>query len=149
MVTGVIYRHPGITAKTVTTLDALSKGCANLGIGAAWNERESLGLGVPVPLVAERFERPEEALEIIRQMWSGERTPYTGKHQQLAETLNNQLPLAKPHSLILIRGSGEEKTLCLVAQYTDAYNLSSGMGTDAVNHKLDVLKQHCERLGRD
>jgi len=149
MVTGVIYRYPGILAKTVTTLDMLSGGRATLGIGAAWNQREALGLGVPFPPLAERFERLEEALQIILQMWSGERRPYRGSHYQLAETLNSPQPLTRPHPPILIGGSGEKKTLRLVAQYADACNLFSGMGLDAVRAKLDVLKGHCERLGRD
>ena len=149
LVTGVIYRHPGILAKTVTTLDVLSGGRAYLGIGAAWNEREALGLGVPFPPVAERFERLEEALQIIHQMWSGQRTPYHSKHYQLTETLNSPQPLTKPHPPILIGGSGEKKTLRLVAQYADACNLFAGTGVEGVRHKLDVLKQHCERLGRD
>ncbi len=149
MVTGVIYRHPGILAKTVTTLDVISKGRAYLGIGAAWNEREALGLGIPFPPVAERFERLEEALQIILQMWSGQRAPYHGKHYQLAETLNSPQPLTQPHPPILIGGSGERKTLRLVAQYADACNLFAGAGIDVVRHKLDVLKQHCNTHGRD
>jgi len=149
MVTGVIYRHPGILAKTVTTLDVLSGGRAYLGIGAAWNEREALGLGVPFPPVAERFERLEEALQIVCQMWSGQRTPYHGKHYQLAETLNSPQPLTRPHPPILIGGSGEKKTLRLVAQYADACNLFAGTGVEVVRHKLDVLKQHCEDLDRE
>ena len=149
MVTGVIYRHPGILAKTVTTLDVLSNGRAYLGIGAAWNEREALGLGIPFPEVAERFERLEEALQIVQQMWSGERAPYHGKHYQLAETLNSPQPLSRPHPPILIGGSGEKKTLRLVAQYADACNLFTGTDFEALRHKLDVLKEHCERLGRD
>jgi F420-dependent oxidoreductase-like protein len=149
MVTGVVYRHPGILAKTVTTLDVLSGGRAYLGIGAAWNEREALGLGVPFPPIAERFQRLEEALQIVLQMWSGQRTPYHGAHYQLVETLNSPQPLTRPHPPILIGGSGEKKTLRLVAQYADACNLFAGAGIEAVSHKLDVLKQHCERLGRD
>jgi F420-dependent oxidoreductase-like protein len=149
MVTGVIYRYPGILAKTVTTLDVLSGGRAYLGIGAAWNEREALGLGIPFPPVAERFERLEEALQIVHQMWSGQRTPYRGRYYQLAETLNSPQPLTQPHPPILIGGSGEKKTLRLVAQYADACNLFAGTDVDIVRHKLDVLKQHCERLGRD
>jgi F420-dependent oxidoreductase-like protein len=151
MVTGVIYRHPGILVKTVTTLDVLSGGRAYLGIGAAWNERESLGLGVPFPPVAERFERLEETLQIVQQMWSGKRAPYHGKHYQLAETLNSPQPLSKPHPPILIGGMGEKITLRLVAQYADACNLFAltSKDVDVVPHKLDVLKKHCERLGRD
>jgi F420-dependent oxidoreductase-like protein len=149
MVTGVIYRYPGILAKTVTTLDVLSKGRAYLGIGAAWNEREALGLGVPFPPVAERFERLEEALQIVQQMWSGKRTSFQGKYYQLAETLNSPQPLTQPHPPILIGGSGEKKTLRLVAQYADACNLFAAPDSEVLRHKLDVLKAHCERLGRD
>jgi alkanesulfonate monooxygenase len=133
----------------VTTLDVLSGGRAYLGIGAAWNEREALGLGVPFPPVAERFERLEEALQIVCQMWSGQRTPYHGKYYQLAETLNSPQPLTRPHPPILIGGSGEKKTLRLVAQYADACNLFAGTGVEVVRHKLDVLKQHCEDLDRE
>src|SRR5689334_13161402 len=149
MVTGVIYRHPGILIKTVTTLDVLSGGRAYLGIGAAWNEREALGLGVPFPPVAERFERLEETLQITKQMWSDNNGPYTGKHYQLRETLNNPQPLSRPHPPILIGGTGEKKTLRLVAQYADACNLFARMGVETVRGKLDVLKRHCEKLGRD
>jgi F420-dependent oxidoreductase-like protein len=149
LVTGVVYRHPGVLAKTVTTLDVISNGRAYLGIGAAWNEREAFGLGIPFPPVAERFERLEEALQIVLQMWSGKRTPYQGKHYELAETLNSPQPLTRPHPPILIGGSGERKTLRLVAQYADECNLFAGAGNDVVSHKLDVLKLHCDRLGRD
>jgi len=149
LVTGVVYRHPGILAKTVTTLDVLSNGRAYLGIGAAWNEREALGLGIPFPPVAERFQRLEEALQIVLQMWSGQRIPYAGRYYQLAETLNSPQALTKPHPPILIGGVGEKKTLRLAAQYADACNLFAQAGLETIGHKLDVLKQHCEGLGRD
>jgi len=149
LVTGVVYRYPGILIKTVSTLDVLSGGRAYLGIGAAWNEQESLGLGVPFPALQERFERLEEALQIAKQMWSQNNGPYQGKHYQLAETLNSPQPLSKPHPPILIGGTGEKKTLRLVAQYADACNLFARIGIDAVRSKLDVLKQHCENIGRD
>jgi F420-dependent oxidoreductase-like protein len=149
MVTGVIYRYPGILIKTVTTLDVLSGGRAYLGIGAAWNEREAHGLGVPFPPVKERFERLEETLQIAMQMWSGNNGPYQGKHYQLAETLCTPQPLSKPHPPILIGGMGEKKTLRLVAQYANACNLFAGMGTDTLRSKLDILKKHCQAVGRD
>jgi len=148
LVTGVIYRHPGILVKAVSTLDVLSGGRAYLGIGAAWFEREALGLGVPFPPLKERFERLEEALQIARQMWSGKVAPYQGKHYHLAETLNNPQPLTKPHPPILIGGSGEKKTLKLVAKYADACNLFAGAGLDEIRKKLDILKRHCEEIGR-
>ncbi len=149
LVTGVIYRHPGILVKTVTTLDVLSGGRAYLGIGAAWNEREATGLGVPFPAVAERFQRLEETLQIAKQMWSGNNGPYSGKYYQLAEALNSPQPLSKPHPPILIGGAGEKKTLRLVAQYADACNLFARMGSDVIRGKLEVLKRHCEAVRRD
>lgn len=149
LVTGVVYRHPGILIKTVTTLDVLSAGRAYLGIGAAWNEREARGLGVPFPSVKERFERLEETLQIAKQMWSENNGPYNGKHFKLAETLCSPQPLSTPHLPILIGGSGEKKTLRLVAQYADACNLFARMGIDIVRSKLEILKEHCENIRRD
>jgi len=149
MITGVTYRHPGLLIKEVTTLDVLSGGRAWLGIGAAWFEREHLGLGVPFPPLKERFERLEEALQIANQMWSDDNSgPYEGKHYKLAETLNVPQALSKPRPRIMIGGGGEKKTLRLVAKYADACNIP-GMGADVVRHKLDVLREHCEREGRN
>jgi F420-dependent oxidoreductase-like protein len=149
MVTGVVYRYPGILVKTVTTLDVLSGGRAWLGIGAAWNEREARGLGIPFPPLKERFEQLEETLQIAKQMWSPENGPYQGRHYQLAETLNSPQSLTQPHPPILIGGGGEKKTLRLVAKYADACNLFAQTGTEAVSRKLDILKQHCEDVARD
>jgi F420-dependent oxidoreductase-like protein len=148
LVTGVTYRHPGLLAKIVTTLDVLSGGRAQLGIGAAWYEREHLGLGVPFPPVSERFERLEEALQICRQMWSDDDGPYEGRHYQLAETICSPRPIQQPRPRILIGGSGERKTLRLVARYADACNLFA-MNPAEVAHKLEVLERHCELEGRD
>jgi F420-dependent oxidoreductase-like protein len=148
MVTGVTYRYPGILVKTVTTLDVLSGGRAYFGVGAAWNEREHLGLGVPFPPLKERFERLEETLQIAKQMWSGEVGEYNGKHYQLAETLNSPQVLSRPHPPILIGGGGEQKTLRFVAKYGDACNLFARFGEGGVQHKLDVLRRHCEAEGR-
>jgi F420-dependent oxidoreductase-like protein len=149
LVTGVHYRYPGILVKTATTLDVLSGGRAYLGIGAGWNERESRGLGVPFPSTRERFERLEEALQIARQMWSGEVEPYEGEHYHLSETLNSPQALGEPHPPVMIGGMGEKRTLRLVAQYADACNLFAYGGPDLVRHKLDVLRGHCEDVGRD
>jgi F420-dependent oxidoreductase-like protein len=148
LVTGVHYRHPGILLKTVTTLDVLSGGRAYLGIGAGWNEQESRGLGVPFPSLKERFEQLEEALQIAHQMWSDDRSPYSGKHFQLADPLNHPQPLSKPHPPIMVGGGGEQKTLRMVAQYADACNLFARMGEDVLRQKLDVLREHCEAVGR-
>ena len=148
LVTGVTYRHPGLLAKIVATLDVLSGGRALLGIGAAWYEREHLALGVPFPPVAERFERLEEALQICRQMWSTSDGPFTGRHYDLAETLCVPQPLQQGGPPILIGGMGEKKTLALVARYADACNLFDA-GSDVVAHKIDVLAGHCRDAGRD
>jgi F420-dependent oxidoreductase-like protein len=148
MVTGVTYRYPGLLVKTVTTLDVLSHGRAYFGVGAAWNEEEHHGLGVPFPPTAERFERLEETLQIAQQMWAGNEKPYQGKHYQLARPLNVPPAVRKPHPPILIGGAGERKTLRLVAQYGDACNISLRLGRDEVRRKLDVLREHCQVLGR-
>lgn len=147
LVTGVTYRHPGLLAKTVTTLDVVSGGRAELGIGAAWYEREHLGLGVLFPPVAERFERLEEAIQVCLQMWSDNNGPYHGKHYWLEETLCVPAPVSVPRPRILIGGSGERKTLRLVATYADACNIFGS--PDEVAHKLDVLRRHCDAVGRD
>ena len=130
----------------VTTLDVLSQGRAMLGIGAAWNEEESLGLALPFPPISERFERLEEAIQICLQMWSGSEQPYQGRHYQLARTLNSPQSLRRPHPPILIGGGGERKTLRLVARYAQSCNLFAG---PELAHKLDVLRRHCEAEGRD
>jgi F420-dependent oxidoreductase-like protein len=149
MVTGVVYHQPGILAKTVTTLDVLSGGRAWLGIGAAWNEAESRGLGIPFPGIKERFERLEETLQICQQMWEGKRgseKPFRGEHYQLERPLNSPQSLTRPHPPILIGGGGEKKTLRLVAQYADACNL---FPTPEIPRKLDVLREHCKAVGRN
>jgi len=149
LVTGVHYRHPGVLVKTVTTLDVLSGGRAYLGIGAGWNEQESRGLGVPFPPLKDRFEQLEEALQIAHQMWKGDRSAFNGAHYQLTDPLSSPQPLAQPHPPIMIGGGGEQKTLRLVAQYADACNLFVRMGDDVLRKKLDILRGHCETLGRD
>jgi F420-dependent oxidoreductase-like protein len=142
-VTAVSYREPGMLAKLVSTLDVLSGGRAMLGIGAAWNGEEANGLGLPFPSTAERFERLEETLQIMQQMWSESEEPYVGTHYRLDRTLNRPQPLRRPP--ILIGGGGERKTLRLVAQYAQACNLFNGPDLE---HKLDVLRGHCEAVGR-
>lgn len=148
LVTGTTYRHPGLLAKIVTTLDVLSRGRAVLGLGAAWYEREHRGLGVPFPPVAERFERLEETLQVVAQMWSDDDGAYDGRHYRLAETVCVPPPVQRPRPPILVGGSGERKTLRLVAQYADACNLFRG-GLEETRHKLDVLRRHCDDVGRD
>ena len=140
------YRHPGLLAKIVTTLDVLSGGRAFLGIGAGWNELESRGLGVPFPALGERFERLEETLQICLRMWQGDESPIDGRYYQLARPLNSPQSLSRPHPPIVIGGSGEQKTLRLVAQYADACNIFPG---PQLPHKLEVLQRYCDELGRD
>jgi F420-dependent oxidoreductase-like protein len=146
LATGVIYREPGVLAKIVTTLDVLSGGRAWLGIGAGWNEEESRGLGIPFHPVAERFERLEETLQICLQMWRGDEKPYQGTYYQLERPLNSPQSLSRPHPPVMVCGGGEQKTLRMVAQYGDACNLFAGRDEAK---KLDVLRRHCEALGRD
>jgi len=148
LVTGVTYRHPGLLAKIVTTLDVLSEGRAQLGIGAAWYEREHLGLGVPFPPLAERFERLEETLQICLQMWSDDSGPYAGRHYTLAETICSPRPISSPRPRVLIGGGGERKTLRLVARYADACNLFA-ISPAEIARKLEVLDRHCAAEGRD
>jgi F420-dependent oxidoreductase-like protein len=148
MVTAVVYREPGLLAKALTTLDVLSGGRAILGIGAAWNEEESRGLGLFFPPTAERFERLEEALRICQQMWSDDEGPFDGEHYHLARTLNSPQVLSRPHPPILIGGAGEKKTLRLVARYADSCNIMA-YDVEVAAHKLDVLREHCANEGRD
>ena len=151
LVTGAVYRHPGILAKTIITLDVLSGGRAWLGIGAGWNKEESraVGLGIPFPPVAERFERLEETLQICLQIWRGDESPYRGTHYQLGRPLNSPQPLTRPHPPIMIGGGGEKKTLRLAAKYADACNLYPGPDLDLLARKLDVLRAHCDAEDRD
>lgn len=148
MVTGNIYRHPGVLVKTVTTLDVLSGGRAYLGIGAGWFERESVGLGVPYYDWKIRFEMLEETLQIAKQMWSNNNGEFKGNHYKLKETLCNPQPLQKPHPPILIGGMGPKKTLRFVAKYGDACNILTMGGLDPVKNALNILKKHCEDVRR-
>ena len=146
MVTGVTYRHPGLLVKTATTVDVLSGGRAFLGLGAAWFEREHLGLGVPFPPLKERFERLEEALQIAHHMFAAKTDPYEGHYYHLAEPILKPAPLSQPRMPILVGGSGEQKTLRMVAQYADGCNLFGD--PEVAGQKLAILKQHCDAVGR-
>ncbi len=148
LVTGVTYRHPGILVKTTTTLDVLSHGRAYFGIGAAWNEAEHKGLGVPFPPLKERFERLEETLQIALRMWAGDARPFEGKHYRLERPLNSPQAVQQPHPPILIGGSGERKTLRLVAQYADWW-CADIEPVEVFRHKARVLAEHCAAVGRD
>jgi F420-dependent oxidoreductase-like protein len=149
MVGGVHYRQAGLWAKAATTLDVLSGGRAYLGIGAAWNEQESHGLGFPMPPLGVRFEMLEETLQICHQMWQGERgseTAFAGRHYQADRLLNSPQSISRPHPKILIGGGGEQKTLRLVARYADACNIFGG--PLQLTHKFEVLRQRCAEEGR-
>ena len=146
VVTGAPYRHPGVLAKQVTTLDVLSGGRAWLGIGAAWNEEEARGLGIPFPPLKERMELLEDTIQACLGMWAEGEEPFEGKHVRLERTLNSPQSLTRPHPPIMIGGMGEQKTLRLVARYAQACNL---FATPLLPHKLEVLKAHCEAEGRD
>ncbi|MDH5481829.1 MAG: LLM class F420-dependent oxidoreductase [Candidatus Bathyarchaeota archaeon] len=167
MVTCNFFREPGLLIKTVSTIDVLSGGRTYFGIGAGWFEREAKGLGFAFPSLRERFERLEETLQIAKQMWRGDVTPYNGKYHHLAEPINNPQPLSKPHPPILIGGEGEKRTLRLVAEYADASNFVIGttlkeagvlykedtedrreMVRAWILGKLAVLKRHCNEVGR-
>ncbi len=147
LVTGVTYRHPGLLAKIVTTLDVLSGGRAMLGLGAAWYEREHLAFGVPYPPTRERFERLEETLQIVQQAW-GDGGRYAGAHYTLEDLTLVPQPIQPGGPRIVVGGTGERKTLRLVAQYAAACNLFA-TSVDEVAHKLDVLRRHCDDVGRD
>lgn len=147
LTTGITYRHPGFLAKQITGLDVLSGGRAWAGVGAAWFEREHIGLGIPFPPLKERFERLEETIEILRQMWSDNDGAYEGKHYQLAETLCSPQPLQQPHPPLLVAGSGEKKTLRLVAKHADFCNIA-GDNPENVERRLGILAGHCESEGR-
>lgn len=146
LVTGNTYRNPTLLAKTVTALDLVSNGRATLGIGAGWFEHEHQALGYEFGTFTDRFEKLEEALQIIIPMLRGERITFTGKHYRVNDAVNSPAPLSRIP--VLIGGSGEKKTLRMVAQYADESNLSSGPVSE-IPHKLEVLTQHCERLGRN
>ena len=148
MTTGIIYRHPSILAKIGATLDVLSKGRLFMGIGAGWNEEESLAYGIPFPSIKERFVRLEEAIQIIRKMWTDEpSTSFNGEYYQIKNAYCNPKPVQKPSPPIMIGGTGERQTLRIVAKYADACNLFGSVET--VKRKLSILNEHCKSVGRD
>jgi F420-dependent oxidoreductase-like protein len=147
LVTGIVYRHPSVLAKIGATLDVLSKGRLFMGIGAAWNQDEAKAYGIPFPTAKERFQRLEEAVQIIRKMWTEDRASFTGKFYQIYDAYCNPKPVQKPRPPIMIGGSGERETLRIVAKYADACNLFGSVAT--VKRKLEVLRDHCRACGRD
>jgi F420-dependent oxidoreductase-like protein len=147
MVTGVTYRNPALLAKTVTTLDTISRGRAVLGLGAAWNESEHIGYGFNFPPIGERMELLDEALHICKLMFTEERPSFEGKHYRIERALNSPRPIQPGGPQILIGGSGERKTLRLVARYADISNWWGSL--DELKHKNEVLLRHCEAEMRD
>lgn len=148
LVTGVIYRHPSVLLKMVSTLDILSGGRAYFGVGAAWYEGEAKGFGIPYPSTKERFERLEDTLQLAHQLWGGSAS-FEGKHLTAPKLTNNPAPLSQPHPPIMIGGSGPNKTLRMVAQYADAWNMFERNGKEKNSESLTILKDHCAKLGRD
>ena len=147
-ITGVTYRYPGILIKTIATLNVLSKGRGFLGIGAAWFEKEHHAFGVPFPPLKERFERLEEVLQMAHQAFNGDASSFAGKYYKAEELLLSPMPVSKPRPMIQVGGSGERKTLRMVAQYGDACHINAP-DPPALRHKLQVLREHCDKLGRN
>jgi F420-dependent oxidoreductase-like protein len=149
LVTGVVYRVPSILLKMVNTLDIISGGRAYLGIGASWYQAEAEGFGIPYPSTSERFEWLEDTLQLAHALWNSDETSFTGKHFSAPKITNNPRPISRPHPRILVGGTGEKKTLRMAAQYADACNFFEDYGQDTLRQKLEVLKGHCEGLGRN
>ncbi len=149
LVTGVIYRHPSLLLKMVNTLDILSGGRGYFGIGAGWYEEEAKGYGIPFPSTAERFEHLEDILKLAKAVWDSDETSFTGKHIVAPAITNNPRPLSTPHPRLMIGGTGPNKTLRMVASYADACNIGDWVGTENMQKALDILKGHCDSLGRD
>ncbi len=148
LVGGVIYRHPALVIKMVSTLDVLTGGRTYFGIGAGWYEHETVSLGMRFPPMKERFEQLEEILKIAKHMWSGDTSEYKGQHFKLPYPFNNPQPLSKPHPPIMIGGMGPKKTLRFVAQYGDACNFFGGAEDNIIKERLEILQDHCDDLGR-
>lgn len=147
LVTGIVYRYPSILAKIGATLDVLSKGRLFMGIGAAWNEEESKAYGIAFPKPKERLQRLEEAVQIIQRMWTEKQVSFDGRFYTIRDAFCEPKPIQKPHPPILIGGAGERETLRIVAKYADACNLFGSPNT--IRSKLQILRNHCKRVGRD
>ncbi|MCB0213888.1 MAG: TIGR03560 family F420-dependent LLM class oxidoreductase [Anaerolineae bacterium] len=149
LITGVIYRHPAVLLKMINTLDIVSGGRAYLGIGAAWYEDEAKGYGIAYPSTSERFEQLEDTLQLAKALWAGDEASFEGKHFSAPAITNNPRPLSNPHPRIMIGGTGPKKTLRMVAEYADACNIGAWVGAENMQKSLDILKEHCDSLGRD
>ena len=147
LVTGNTYRHPSVLAKIGATLDVMSKGRLFMGIGAGWNEEEATAYGIPFPSTRERFQRLEEAVQVIKKMWTEERANFDGKYYNLRGAYCNPKPIQKPYPPIMVGGSGERQTLRIVAKHADACNLFGSV--QIIEQKLRILREHCKRVGRN
>ena len=148
LVTGVTYRNPALLAKTATTLDVLSGGRAIFGLGAAWNDVEHAGYGFELPPLRERMDRLDEALTIVRAMFTEDRPSFEGRHYRISEALNVPRPVQPNGPPILVGGGGEQRTLRIAAKHADMTHWFA-LGLDALRHKTDVLERHCAEIGRD
>jgi F420-dependent oxidoreductase-like protein len=148
MVTGNTYRHPGVLAKIATTVDHLSAGRLEFGIGAGWAEVEHTMLGLDFPGVGERLRRLDEACTVIKKLWTEERADFDGRYYDLTGALANPKPVQRPHPPIWIGGGGEQRTLRIVATHADVWNFAGGPVETAI-HKVEVLERHCADVGRD
>ena len=147
LVTGITYREPAVLAKMGASLDVITGGRLEMGLGAAWFQQEHEALGISFPPVAERIKRMGEACEIITRMWTEDAASWKGQYYEIKEAYCNPKPVQKPRPPILIGGGGEQLTLKMVARYADTWN---SFGTiDVFKHKLEVLAEHCRAVGRD
>jgi F420-dependent oxidoreductase-like protein len=148
MVTGNTYRHPAVLANMAATVDVISGGRLDMGLGAGWNEREHTAYGLPLPSAGERIRRMGEACEVLIRMWTEEAPDFDGRYYQLRGARCEPKPIQKPHPPITIGGSGEQLTLRMVARYADIWNFAGGT-VEEFQHKSAVLDAHCATIGRD
>jgi F420-dependent oxidoreductase-like protein len=148
MVTGNTYRHPAVLAKIATTVDHLSAGRLEFGLGGAWAEVEHTMLGIDFPSVGTRLRRLNEACIVIKKLWTEDKADFEGRHYRLQDALHCPKPVQKPYPPIWIGGGGEQKTLRIVAEHADVWNMAGGT-LEVANHKVEVLRRHCEDVGRD
>jgi len=148
LVTGNVYRHPAVLANMAATLDVISDGRLELGIGAGWNEEECSAYGIDLPPLRERFDRFDEACEVIISLLSNETTDFAGRHYRLTAARCEPKPVQRPHPPICIGGGGERRTLRAAARFAQHWNIPAG-GPEVFKQKRDVLAGHCADLGRD
>lgn len=148
LVTSVIYRHPAVLANMGATLDVVTGGRLELGIGAGWFEAETVAYGMPFPRTGERLAQLEEALQVIRMLWTQDYSDFRGRHFTLTQARCEPKPVQKPHPTIWVGGQGEKVTLRIVAEQADGWDMDM-LPLGVYAHKLDILAQHCERVGRD